>query len=51
MKNETVTAPRGFRAGAAAAGIKTRPGALDVGVLSAVAACPAAAVFTRNRFC
>lgn len=50
MKNDTITAPAGFQAGAAAAGIK-KTGALDVGVLVADAACAAAAVFTRNRFC
>jgi glutamate N-acetyltransferase/amino-acid N-acetyltransferase len=50
MKNDTITAPMGFSAGAAAAGIKiTRK--LDVGVLVADQLCSAAAVFTRNRFC
>ena len=51
MRNETITAPAGFRAGAAAAGIKKKAGALDVAVLVADAPCAAAAVFTRNRFC
>lgn len=51
MKNETITAPLGFRAGAAAAAIKTKPGALDVGVVVADQRCPAAAVFTTNKFC
>ncbi len=50
MKNDTITAPLGFSAGSAAAGIKTT-GKLDVGVLVADALCTAAAVFTRNRFC
>jgi glutamate N-acetyltransferase/amino-acid N-acetyltransferase len=50
MKNDTITAPMGFQAGAAAAGIKTT-GKLDVGVLVADQVCSAAAVFTRNRFC
>ncbi|HOB73724.1 MAG TPA: bifunctional glutamate N-acetyltransferase/amino-acid acetyltransferase ArgJ [Phycisphaerae bacterium] len=51
MPNETITAPQGFRAGAAAAGIKTKRGELDVGVIVADTLCSAAAVFTRNRFC
>jgi len=50
MTNTTVTAPKGFRAGSAACGIKAG-GALDVGVLVADAPCSAAAVFTQNRFC
>ncbi|MBI4580605.1 MAG: bifunctional glutamate N-acetyltransferase/amino-acid acetyltransferase ArgJ [Planctomycetes bacterium] len=50
MRNDTITAPMGFSAGSAAAGIKTT-GKPDVGVLVADALCPAAAVFTRNRFC
>lgn len=50
MKNDTITAPIGFRAGSAAAGIKVS-GKLDVGVLVADQVCSAAAVFTRNRFC
>jgi glutamate N-acetyltransferase / amino-acid N-acetyltransferase len=50
MSNDSITAPQGFRAGAAAAEIKV-PGKLDVGVVVADGACPAAAVFTTNRFC
>jgi glutamate N-acetyltransferase/amino-acid N-acetyltransferase len=50
MANQTITAPTGFRAGSAAAGIKTG-GELDVGVLAADRSSGAAAVFTRNRFC
>ncbi len=50
MRNETITAPQGFRAGAAAAGIKSKAGALDVGVIAADVLCSAAAVFTRNKF-
>jgi len=50
MPNQTITAPEGFRCGAAACGIK-KTGALDLAVLAADEACPAAAVFTRNRFC
>ncbi|GMU24909.1 MAG: arginine biosynthesis bifunctional protein ArgJ [Phycisphaerae bacterium] len=50
MKNDTITAPKGFRAGTAACGIKTS-GGLDVGILAAEVPCHAAAVFTRNRFC
>ncbi len=42
----SVTAPRGFRAAAVAAGIKKA--GLDLVVLAADAACPAAAVFTTN---
>jgi glutamate N-acetyltransferase / amino-acid N-acetyltransferase len=49
MSNNTITGPVGFRAGGVAAGIK-KDGALDVGVIVADAACPAAAVFTTNRF-
>jgi len=43
-----VTAPRGFRAGTAACGIKAS-GRPDLSVLAAHAAVPAAAVFTTNR--
>ena len=50
MKNETVTAPRGFRAAGVACGIKDGR-ALDLGVLVAETTCSAAALFTRNRFC
>lgn len=50
MKNVTITSPLGFRAGAASCGIK-KSGTLDLGVIVAEAPCPAAAVFTRNRFC
>ncbi|NLX14470.1 MAG: bifunctional glutamate N-acetyltransferase/amino-acid acetyltransferase ArgJ [Phycisphaerales bacterium] len=50
MKNETITAPLGFRCGSAACGIKAS-GKLDMGVLVADEACTAAAMFTRNRFC
>ncbi|MDO8916188.1 MAG: bifunctional glutamate N-acetyltransferase/amino-acid acetyltransferase ArgJ [Coriobacteriia bacterium] len=42
-----VTAPRGFRAGAVAAGLK-KGGRADVAVLAAETAVPAAAVFTTN---
>lgn len=51
MPNDTITAPLGFRAGAAAAGIKKKAGALDVAVLVADQVCAGAAVFTKNRFC
>lgn len=50
MSNDTITGPQGFRAGAAAAGIKVE-GKLDVGVVVADATCTGAAVFTKNRFC
>ena len=42
-----VTAPRGFRAAAVAAGIK--PSGLDLALVAADEACAAAAVFTTNR--
>jgi glutamate N-acetyltransferase/amino-acid N-acetyltransferase len=43
--------PKGFRAGAASAGIKSKPGALDVGLLvcDAPDGATAAAVFTTNK--
>ena len=50
MSNNTITSPQGFRAAAAACGIKTS-GKPDVGVLVADATCTATAVFTQNRFC
>ncbi|MBP7937269.1 MAG: bifunctional glutamate N-acetyltransferase/amino-acid acetyltransferase ArgJ [Phycisphaerae bacterium] len=50
MSNHTITAPRGFEAGAAMAGIK-HANRLDVGVIASEVPCTAAAVFTRNRFC
>jgi glutamate N-acetyltransferase/amino-acid N-acetyltransferase len=44
-----ITSPKGFRAGAVYAGIKTPgPGKLDVALLAADAPCVAAARFTRN---
>jgi glutamate N-acetyltransferase/amino-acid N-acetyltransferase len=43
-----VTTPRGFRAGAVAAGIKTTPGVLDLALLASERDCSAAGVFTRN---
>ncbi len=44
-----VTSPRGFRAGATAAGIREgAPGRLDLTLLAAEARCAAAAVFTTN---
>jgi len=42
-----ITAPRGFRAAAVAAGIK--PSGLDMALLAADQTCAAAAVFTTNR--
>lgn len=50
MSNDTITAPLGFRAGAAACGIK-QSGALDLGLLVADRLSSAAAVFTTNQFC
>jgi glutamate N-acetyltransferase / amino-acid N-acetyltransferase len=45
--NGAITAPRGFRAAAVAAGIK--PEGLDLALLAADRTCAAAAVFTTNR--
>lgn len=50
MSNETITAPKGFRAAGVIAGIKPS-GKLDLGLLVADAACAAAGVFTTNKFC
>jgi len=50
MSNETITAPKGFRAAGVMAGIKPS-GKLDLGLLVADAACTAAGVFTTNKFC
>ena len=44
----SVTAPRGFQAGATCAGIKKK-GGLDLGILFSEAPCVAAALFTTNR--
>ncbi len=45
-----ITSPRGFRAGATAAGIKQRPkDALDLSILYSEVSCRAAAVFTANK--
>src|SRR5581483_3470375 len=43
-----VTTPKGFRAGATAAGIKTRPGVLDLALLYSDQPCTSAGVFTQN---
>jgi glutamate N-acetyltransferase/amino-acid N-acetyltransferase len=43
-----VTAPRGFTVAGLHSGIKAKAGALDLGVLSADAAVPAAGIFTTN---
>jgi len=48
--NETVTAPKGFRAAGVACAIKAT-GAMDLGIVAAEIPCAAAAVFTSNRFC
>jgi len=50
MRNDTITAPQGFRAAGVACGIKQSAN-LDVGLLVADQVCSAAAVFTQNRFC
>ena len=55
----SVTTPRGFKAGAVAAGIKAAPSAegaaaserLDLGLLYADRLCSVAGIFTRNRVC
>src|SRR3990172_1800289 len=44
-----VTTPRGFLAGAGSAGLKSVPGALDLGLLYSERDCAAAGVFTRNQ--
>jgi len=46
-----VTAPKGFRAGAASAGVKALTEKPDVALLAADVDCPAAAVFTQNKVC
>ncbi len=50
IPNGSITSPRGFKAGAVAAGIKKSAGALDLALLVAERPAAAAAVFTRNRF-
>jgi glutamate N-acetyltransferase/amino-acid N-acetyltransferase len=42
------TAPKGFAAAGLHCGIKTKPGALDLGLLAADTAVPAAGIFTTN---
>jgi glutamate N-acetyltransferase/amino-acid N-acetyltransferase len=44
-----VTTPRGFRAAGVSCGIKKTAGALDLAIVAADAAVPAAAVFTTNK--
>ena len=46
-----VTSPKGFRAGAAAVGVKEGTDKLDVAVLACDVEAPAAAVFTQNKLC
>ena len=46
-----VTSPQGFRAGAAAVGVKEGSDKLDVAVLACDVDAPAAAVFTQNKLC
>lgn len=47
----TITTPRGFLAGATAAGIRDgAPGHLDLALLVSERPCAAAAVYTKNRF-
>ncbi len=50
MSNDTITAPKGFRAGGMVCGIKPS-GRPDLALLVAETPCAAAAVFTPNRFC
>lgn len=50
MQNNSITAPEGFKAAAAACGIK-QSDKLDVGLVVAEGPCSAAALFTSNRFC
>lgn len=50
LTEASVTSPRGFRAGAVYAGLKTPgPGKLDLGLLLADRVCSAAGVFTQSR--
>jgi glutamate N-acetyltransferase/amino-acid N-acetyltransferase len=48
IPNGSVTSPKGFLAGGIAAAIKSRPGALDLGILFSDRDCAAAGVFTTN---
>ena len=48
IPNGSVTSPRGYRAGATAATIKTRPGALDLALLVSDRETTVAGMFTRN---
>lgn len=48
LRDGTITSPRGFLAGAAAAGIKTKGGP-DLGILYSEKPCVAAGRFTKNR--
>ena len=52
LPDGSVTTPRGFLAGAAAAGIRddSPPGHLDLALLVAERRCAAAATYTKNRF-
>jgi glutamate N-acetyltransferase / amino-acid N-acetyltransferase len=50
IEDGTITTPRGFKAGATYAGLKTPgPGKLDVGVILSDAPCGVAGVFTTNK--
>jgi len=48
LRNGTITSPKGFLAGAVAAGIKTKGGP-DLGILYSEVPCTVAARFTKNR--
>ena len=49
LPDGTVTSPRGFRAGAVRAGIRTDVDRLDLGILCSEVPCTAAAVYTSNN--
>ncbi|MDP2952325.1 MAG: bifunctional ornithine acetyltransferase/N-acetylglutamate synthase, partial [Chloroflexota bacterium] len=48
IKGGTITSPRGFKAGATYAGLKTKS-TLDLGILCSDVPCVAAALFTSNK--
>lgn len=50
IEGESITFPRGFKAGAVYAGLKAPgPGKLDVGMILSESSCAAAGVFTTNK--
>ena len=50
VEGGSILTPRGFRAGSAACGIKTAPGAPDVALIVSDGPAAAAGVFTTNKF-